>query len=330
MVKNMRLPMSCEYDKLLAVSGASNTIIHWKDIFSWCQDISPKTPWTRVIRGFDAADTADLDNAWTQDGLVGFRPAFELSENSENNLLPDGEIITVGTLFMDGTPVKIPENPTRKGDITRYIPNAKLEIRPAIDNPNYHIRAIKTGNVYISDRVLLKNISWDECQPSKLRLPTFAEYDALIKAVNGQANTMHCEDMHSWCHEQNPDLILHQELSEYHKHKAALRDMHVGFRPVIKIKASNSIPDGSIIPAGALCMDGVPVEIPQNPVWNGDIQDYIPGARLTLRPDAGYPKYQISAIKIGNVLIADRCLLKNISWEDCQMATAEKLITFMH
>lgn len=65
-------------------------------------------------------------------------------------------------------------------------------------------------------------------------------------------------------------------------------------------------------------MDGQPVRIPQNPTWDGDIADYAPGAKLEFRPALDDPAYQIQTIRVGSVLIADRVLLKNISWWDLE------------
>ena len=48
------------------------------------------------------------------------------------------------------------------GDIPEFIPDAKLELRPALDDPAYQVRAIKAGNVLIADRVLVASITWPE------------------------------------------------------------------------------------------------------------------------------------------------------------------------
>ena len=95
---------------------------------------------------------------------VGFRPAFEVLH--PDPLTPDGTIITVGPLYMDGKPVKVPQNPTQNGDVSDYIPGAKLEMREALDDPSYQVKAIKVGDVLVADRVLLKNLSWDDLMSS--------------------------------------------------------------------------------------------------------------------------------------------------------------------
>ena len=76
--------------------------------------------------------------------------------------LPDGTIVTAGTLYMNGMPVKVPLDATCNGDIPSYIHGARLELREAVDAPAYQVKAIKVGDILISDRVLLRNISWND------------------------------------------------------------------------------------------------------------------------------------------------------------------------
>jgi len=94
-----------------------------------------------------------------------------------------------------------------------------------------------------------------------------------------------------------------------------------GFRPAFELLSSDIVgADETTVVVGTLYMNRQPVRIPKNPVWNGDILDYIPGSKLQLREALDDPAYQIQAIKAGNVLIADRVLLKRISSYDIQGA----------
>ena len=70
------------------------------------------------------------------------------------------------------------------------------------------------------------------------------------------------------------------------------------------------------------------MRIPQNPTDDGDIPDYVPGTTLELRETLEDPAYQVQAIRVGSVLIADRVLLKNISWNDIQEALGSKRPVF--
>lgn len=48
----------------------------------------------------------------------------------------------------------------------------------------------------------------------------------------------------------------------------------------------------------------------------GDILEYAPEGTLKFMPPVENPDYQIRAIKIGGILIADRNLVFLISWDD--------------
>lgn len=63
---------------------------------------------------------------------------------------------------MNGESVKVPINPVYGGDIVYYKEGAKLEVREPLDDPDYQIKAIKVGSIYIADRVLLTNISYNQ------------------------------------------------------------------------------------------------------------------------------------------------------------------------
>ena len=63
---------------------------------------------------------------------------------------------------MDGKPVRVSTNPTKDGAIPDYIPGTKLELGAPIQDAAYQVQAIKVGNILIADRVLIKNVSWDD------------------------------------------------------------------------------------------------------------------------------------------------------------------------
>ena len=152
-ILKMRLPTCTEYNLLADTVKEDNGVMHWKGIYSWCQDADPNLASKRAVRGYLSARFWSNDSATTRNALVGFRPAFEVLH--PDPLTPDGTIITVGTLYMDGKPVKVPQNPTQNGDVSDYIPGAKLEMREALDDPSYQVKAIKADDVLVADRVLL-------------------------------------------------------------------------------------------------------------------------------------------------------------------------------
>ena len=335
----MRLPTCGEYNLLATATKEDNSLLHWKKMYSWCQDVDPDRAPHRVIWGNHSAHYWSNNPVKFRHTGVGFRPAFEIL--NPDSLTPDGTIITVGTLYMDGKPVKVPQNPTQNGDVSDYIPGAKLEMREALDDPSYQVKAIKADDVLVADRVLLKNISWNDTQdalrpeqtetqdtqkalnPGKMRLPTCEEYDFLATAVKEDNDTMHWAGIFSLCQDANPDWTLTRAVRGYRSARhwsssyAAHRNVSAGFRPAIENLTPGPLPpDGTIITVGTFYMNGQPVKVPQNPTRDGDIPDYIPGAKLEMREALDDPSYQVQAIKAGDVLIVDRVLLKNISWDD--------------
>ncbi len=96
---------------------------------------------------------------------IGFRPVFEVKTDH-----PDGAIVTVGTLYLDEKPVKVPTNPVWNGDIPSYHVQhssnphqpAPMELQEALNNPAYQVQTIKIGNFLIADRVLIRGISFDD------------------------------------------------------------------------------------------------------------------------------------------------------------------------
>lgn len=166
-IKKMRMPTCAEYSLLADVAKEDNDIMHWEDVFSWCQDVDRKYPSYRAVRGYLLARFWHGSTASDRSANVGFRPAMDIL--TADTLGNDGTIVTAGTLYMSGLPVKVPQNPVWKGDIPDYAPHAKLELREALDDPAYQMKVIRVGNVLIADRVLLKNISWNDLHKQGIR-----------------------------------------------------------------------------------------------------------------------------------------------------------------
>lgn len=152
------LPTSSDWDRLVDVTHGNDFIMHWRDVLSWCRDSETNSAFCRTIRGYSSARYGE-EFGKHRDSLVGFRPAVRLPSPGTS---PDGALITIGTLYMNGKPIRVPTNPTWSGNIISYVPNVKLELRAPIQNAAYQVKAIKVGNLLIADRVMLKNISWDD------------------------------------------------------------------------------------------------------------------------------------------------------------------------
>ena len=157
------------------------------------------------------------------------------------------------------------------------------------------------------------------------RLPTIAEWEQVVKAVNGKENVLHWNHILSWCQDTDSDCPTFRSArggyypSDHCHPYYAHRGSNVGFRPVFEGQGFSSIPDGSIIPAVAtLFMNGQPVKVPTTPSEGGDIPLWVPGTVLEFKTALDIPSYQISAMKVGNILVADRVLLASISWVDLE------------
>ena len=199
-ILNMRLPTCREYDALVDATGGSNSIMHWEKMLSWCQNADPDDSSPRTARGYSSALNWFIFDAMYRYADVGFRPAFD----NLNPDVPGGTLTTVGTLYMDGKPVKVPQSPTRNGDVLDFIPGAKLEFRKALNDAAYQVRAIKVGDVLIADRVLLRSISWVDldgqaliktlpAQPSLSTEEMQAFQELFGKYCQQEASRGHCE-----------------------------------------------------------------------------------------------------------------------------------------
>ena len=161
---------------------------------------------------------------------------------------------------------------------------------------------------------------------SGMRLPTCAEWDVLVDITGGRDDIMHWKEQFTWCKDALSELKPYQAARGYHSPKVrfgfheARRTLDIGFRPVfVGLGPDSSTPDGRVVTAGTLYMNEKPVRVPQTPTSKGDIPWYEPGAKLELREALDDPAYQIQAIKAGSILIADRALLRQISWIDLKM-----------
>lgn len=162
----IRMPTDKEYEKLVELTGGDNKKMHWKEIWSWVNDTDNKQNLmasARAVRGFLSANYWGDYYVSLRYSDVGLRPTIEiLSSDSPFSGMKEGDAMIIGTLFMDGTPIKTPQNPTPRGDIADYIPGATLEMREALDDPDYQVVGFRVGNALIADRCMLKMISYDD------------------------------------------------------------------------------------------------------------------------------------------------------------------------
>lgn len=94
----------------------------------------------------------------------------------------------------------------------------------------------------------------------------------------------------------------------------AVESEKIGFRPMFS--GDPSIPDGERISVATRYLSGTPVKVPEQPDYEGDIPVFRTGDKIEFRKPLDDPEYQITATAVGGKLIADYCVLRNISWNE--------------
>lgn len=165
----MRIPTNKEYDKLVEVTGGDNAKMHWRHMLSYVNDTENQhnlPEGLRVCRGYFSAHEWFHFSVPLRSDSIGFRPTVDLAPASLPPGVKEGDAVVIGTLYMSGNPVHVPEFPTQYGDIENYIPGASLELRnPVAQDPKCQITGIYIGDgVIIADRVMLERISYLDIQ----------------------------------------------------------------------------------------------------------------------------------------------------------------------
>jgi len=164
----MRIPTNKEYDKLVKVTGGADEKMHWVDMFSLVNDAEDEyniPASTRAVRGCHSARHWNYHHATYRSVTVGFRPAVELDPASLPSGIKEGDPLVIGTLYMNGAPVHVPENPVWNGDIETFVPDSSLELRVALKDTKYQMTGIYIGDgVVVADRVMLKYISYQDLE----------------------------------------------------------------------------------------------------------------------------------------------------------------------
>lgn len=182
---------------------------------------------------------------------------------------------------------------------------------------------------------LAKKLQPEVAAYSVLRIPTNGEYDRLVEVTGGDDAKMHWLHIFSWVNDTGNEYELDTSSRAHRGYNSARlwnnsssgsRIVYVGFRPACDLppEALASVKDGEQMVLGTLYMTGEPVKVPKYPTYNGDIAAYIPGSTLELREPLDDPDYQVAGYLVGDALVADRCLLNMISYEDIEKATMKK------
>lgn len=159
----MRIPFVSEYEGVVDIVECENAVMNWQDMGSITVDADnrrhnpSKGESPIIIAGGSGALSFEIIPMDERRNNAGFRPIVT-GINMFN--VTAGQVVPIGTLYMDGNPVRVPKYPLDGGDIAAYIPGTKLQMRESLDDEDYKVYGIYIGgNAFIADRVLLTGVS---------------------------------------------------------------------------------------------------------------------------------------------------------------------------
>lgn len=171
----MQIMTNEEWDHMVALTGGNNSKMHWRNVFSLVNDTKNKFGLDaafRAYRGYLSARYWDSVTASNRYVTLGFRPAIDiLPTDPLYSEVKEGQSAIMGTLYMNGKPVRVPQNPTYNGDIVDYVPGATLEMGAPIPDSAYQVVGIRVGNALIADRNVLKMVSCEDIEMAVWGLP---------------------------------------------------------------------------------------------------------------------------------------------------------------
>lgn len=190
----MRFPTTKEYNLLRRVTNEENEKMHWEDMYTFIRkpkelsaasEIPPIPDFLEIARGGMEAGYWITCTHEDQSLSVGFRPTISTVSLPHLNgtELNIGDSVVMGTLYMDGNPVKVPTNPTATGDMTAYQRGSRLALRYDCDDPSYQITGIYVGRSRIvADRCILNNISYADLERLNL-VKRMLDYPTTVDAT---------------------------------------------------------------------------------------------------------------------------------------------------
>lgn len=178
----------------------------------------------------------------------------------------------------------------------------------------------------------MKSIAYIDGNPYKVRLLKVGnkegvpnEWDDLLNDLGEANGLLHWEEMFFWGQESSQKYAAYRAYRGYSSarswgnYSASFRYVFIGFRPVLEPLAPEMPQpdqDGHVIQMGSLYMNEEALFNPKNPIRGGDIPDYIVDAALRIGDSDQNPAKQIQWVQWRKILVADRVLLKRVSWDD--------------
>lgn len=166
---------SDEYDLLCDATNGSNDLMHWNKIYSATDTIYDNDESIHILRGYFSARTSSNYISESNRGIIdGWRPAFEvLTPDTDCSDLSVGDIVIMGTIYVGGTPLKVPTNPVNpdydsSSDMSAYNKNgsgitSKITLGAALEDTAYQMKAVYVGDgLFVCDRCVLNYITWNQ------------------------------------------------------------------------------------------------------------------------------------------------------------------------
>lgn len=171
-----------EWDDLFDHFGAGSDLLHFDKLASWCSGDASSHDFAesqvpKLLRGYLSSQHKEYLPPNRSEDYIGYCPVLCPLEPdvlfpgfTSFSSIPDGTILSFGTLFMNDNAVKIPLKPLNSGGncadwiegTTKYKPGATLQLGDTARLVRKRIRFIKFGNILVSDRNILRGVSWSD------------------------------------------------------------------------------------------------------------------------------------------------------------------------
>lgn len=147
-----------EYDRLVELTDGDDDIMHWEQMGTWLSNLTDSQ--FAAYAGGTSPSCQHMEFMDQQTNRIGLRLTVD-GLSTEIQAVPDGQLIVVGTLYVKGKPVRVPQTPRVSGDIANYH-GAPILMREPLDDPDYMVLGVKDGDKAYTDRCLLNRISYND------------------------------------------------------------------------------------------------------------------------------------------------------------------------
>ncbi len=167
-------------------------------------------------------------------------------------------------------------------------------------------------------------------QPFIVRLLTSEEWDNLIDTVGADNKLLHYSKTASWVQDKRDDWSSRrivrggQQAHSKNSYSESDRGPRVGYRPCLEplnpltykpdISNFSNVRDGEVLTFGSLRLDDRSFSVPKSQASEGDIMNYSSSFSISIGNSTNDFSDHIQWVKAGNLLVADRNILKGVSW----------------